>query len=135
MLGLTTRGAIIRSRFQNAELMDAPSKFFFSLEKKNGQKKLIHALRSEKGDFLTNPLDIRKRAVQFYKDLYKSEISGEQDGNFVFFENLPQITKDANEKISKTLSLGELEEALKKWKMEEHQVLMVSRLNFINLFG
>lgn len=114
MLGLTTRGAIIRSRFQNAELMDAPSKFFFSLEKKNGQKKLIHALRSEKGDFLTNPLDIRKRAVQFYKHLYKSEISGEQDGNFVFFENLPQITKDANEKISKTLSLGELEEALKK---------------------
>lgn len=36
MLGCTTKGAIIRSRFQSVELMDAPSKFFFSLEKKMG---------------------------------------------------------------------------------------------------
>lgn len=81
MLGCATQGAIIRSRFQSAELMDAPSKFFFSLEKKNGQKKFIHALQSEEGDLLTNPSDIRKRAVLFYKELYKSEISEEQDDN------------------------------------------------------
>lgn len=30
MLGFATQGAITRSRFQGVELMDAPSKFFFS---------------------------------------------------------------------------------------------------------
>jgi len=133
MLGCATQGAIIRSCFQSAELMDAPSKFFFSLEKKNGQKKFIHALQSEEGDLLTNPY--RKRAVHIYKELYKSDISEEQDGILIFFLNLPQITKNANEEISKTLSLVELGNALKKWKMEKHQVLMALQLNFIKLFG
>jgi len=55
MLGCTILGVIIRSRFQSAELMDAPSKFLFSLEKQNGLKK---ALQLEEGIFLTNPSDI-----------------------------------------------------------------------------
>jgi len=55
MLGCTILGVIIRSRFQSAELMDAPSKFLFSLEKQNGLKK---ALQLEEGILLTNPSDI-----------------------------------------------------------------------------
>lgn len=113
MFGLATQGAIIRSRFQSAELMDAPSKFFFSLEKKNGQKKFIHALRSEAGVLLTNPLDIRERALSFYKALYKSEVSEINNDRFGFFENLPQISEDVNKEISKKLSLGELEDVIK----------------------
>lgn len=38
LLGLKTQGALVRSRFLSIEQMDAPSKYFFSLEKKNGQK-------------------------------------------------------------------------------------------------
>lgn len=90
-------------------------------------------MRSEKCFLLTNPSDIRKRGVHFYKDLYKSETSEEPEGILDFFENLPQIINNANVEISKTLSLVELENALKK--MERHQVLMASQLNFINLFG
>lgn len=37
LLGLKAQGALIRSRFQSFNEMDAPSKFFFGLEKKNGQ--------------------------------------------------------------------------------------------------
>jgi len=55
MLGCTILGVIIRSRFQSAELMDAPSKFLFSLEKQNGLKK---ALQLEEGILLTNSSDI-----------------------------------------------------------------------------
>ncbi len=114
LMGLTTQGAIIRSRYQSVELMDAPSKLFFKLEKKNGQKKLIHALRSENGVLLTSPVDIRKRAAQFYKDLYKSEVSEVKYDHLFFFFNLPQIAEDVNNEISKSLSLKEIEEALKK---------------------
>ena len=61
------------SRFQSVALMDTPSKFFFGLEKKNGQNKTIHTLRSTEGEELSDSTEIRKRAVSFYKDLYKSE--------------------------------------------------------------
>ena len=46
LLGTKAQGALVRSRFQSAALMDTPSKFFFGLEKKNGQSKTIHTLRS-----------------------------------------------------------------------------------------
>ena len=45
LLGTKAQGALVRSRFQSAALMDTPSKFFFGLEKKNGQNKTIHTLR------------------------------------------------------------------------------------------
>ena len=53
--------------------MDAPSKKKNYLEKTNGQKRFIHALRSEDGTLLSDHADIRKRAVSFYEELYKSE--------------------------------------------------------------
>ncbi len=111
LLDLTIQGAFIRSRFQNIESMDAPSKLFFNLEKKNGKNRHIHALRSETGVLLLNSVDIRKRAVKFYEDLYKTELCT-QNSNNVFLENLPQVIEDVNEVISKALTMGELEKAL-----------------------
>ncbi len=107
LLDLTIQGAFIRSRFQNIESMDAPSKFFFNLEKKNGNNRHIHALRSETGVLLLNPVDIRKRAVKFYEYLYKTELCT-QNSNNVFLGNLPQVTEDVNEVISKALTMEEL---------------------------
>lgn len=49
MLGRKAQGALVRSRIQNVYEMDAPSKYFFNLEQKNGRKKFIHAVRSETG--------------------------------------------------------------------------------------
>ncbi|XDV12372.1 hypothetical protein PO909_001067 [Leuciscus waleckii] len=113
LLDLSTQGAIIRSRFQSIESMDAPSKFFFNMERKNGQNRFIHALRSETGVLLRNPLEIRNRAVQFYEDLYKSELLGTRGLNNVFLENMPQVSEEANTGINKALSTEELERALK----------------------
>ncbi len=132
---MTTQGAIIRSRYQSIELMDAPSKFFFNLEKKNGQKKLIHALRSENGVLLTNPVDIRKRAVQFYKDLYKSEILEVKDVHPGFLKELPQIAEDVNNTISKTFSLEEFEEALKKMENGKAPGIDGITVEFYKAFG
>lgn len=49
LLGTRSQGALIRSRFQSLSEMDPPSKFFFSLERKNGQRKSIQCLWSEDG--------------------------------------------------------------------------------------
>ena len=73
LLGVRAQGALVRSRFQSLTQMDAPSKFFFSLERRNGQSRFIHSLQSEDGQELTEPTEIRKRAVRFYAALYRRE--------------------------------------------------------------
>ncbi len=65
LLDTVAQGALVRSRFQSIEMMDAPSNFFFNLEKKNGQRRFIHALKSESGSFFSDSHGIRKRAVFF----------------------------------------------------------------------
>ncbi|KAL2076997.1 hypothetical protein ACEWY4_027414 [Coilia grayii] len=112
LLGISAQGALVRSRFQSVELMDAPSKFFFNLEKKNGQLRFIHALRSETGILLTDHASIRNRAVHFYKELYKSEISQSQVDDTAFFDALPQVSTEANAKLGRALTMEELESAL-----------------------
>lgn len=67
LLGVKVQGALVRSRFQNIDQMDAPTNFFFNLEIKNGQKRFIHRLRFESSTLLSDPIDIRKRAVCFYE--------------------------------------------------------------------
>lgn len=81
LLDTVAQGALVRSRFQSIEMMDAPSKFFFNLEKKNGQRRFIYALRSESGSLLSDSHGIRKRAVRFYEELYKSELLHEKADN------------------------------------------------------
>ncbi len=44
LLGIKAQGALVRSRFLSVSQMDAPSRFFFNLEKKNGQSRAIHCL-------------------------------------------------------------------------------------------
>ena len=88
LLGISAKGALVRSRFRSMDQMDVPSKFFFSLEKKNGQKRFIHSLRSESGVPLTGTREIRNKAAQFYQDLYKSELEAERADD-VFLDGLP----------------------------------------------
>lgn len=92
--------------------MDVPSRFFFSLERKNGQSKFVHALRSEGGTLLTNIKDIRKRAVTFYESLYKNELGPDYRDDSEFFDSLPQVAEEANTRISGALTMGELCKAL-----------------------
>lgn len=53
LLDSRAQGEPVHCRFQNLSLMDAPTKFFFSFEKKRGQSKSIHGLKSAVGDLLT----------------------------------------------------------------------------------
>ncbi|TWW77351.1 Transposon TX1 uncharacterized 149 kDa protein ORF 2 [Takifugu flavidus] len=66
-------GTLVRSRFQHIAQMDAPSHFFFGLERKNGQRRVIHSLRANNGQVLEDPIEIRQRAVIYCWDQYRKE--------------------------------------------------------------
>lgn len=112
LLEKRAQGALVRSRFRDVSGMDAPSKFFFSLEQKNGQKRLIQALRSESGSLLTETTDIRRRATAFYTDLYTSEFEEQQCLSDMFLNDLPNLKKDSADMLDKPLALEELQAAV-----------------------
>ncbi|KAK3516433.1 hypothetical protein QTP70_012487, partial [Hemibagrus guttatus] len=114
LLDITAQGALVRSRFKSAAEMDAPSKFFFSLEQKNGQKRFIHAVRTKSGDLLSEPTEIHKQTVSFYSKLYSSEWSGAQVVEDSFLVGLPKLSEQAARELDRELSLEELHEALQR---------------------
>ncbi|KAI4885592.1 hypothetical protein NFI96_030074 [Prochilodus magdalenae] len=66
------KGALVRARFQMLREMDAPSSFFFNLEKKCGETKHMHALYMSDDRLSSDTSEIRERAVEFYSDLYEA---------------------------------------------------------------
>lgn len=97
----------MRSRFQNLNEMDAPT-IHFVLEQNNGQSRFIHSIRDDNGNDLTEPSEIRERAVDFYSNLYASEY--QEDFNIAqkFFEGLPKVPAEINTKLEQPLLLPEL---------------------------
>ncbi|KAK3557976.1 hypothetical protein QTP86_005635 [Hemibagrus guttatus] len=112
LLDVTAQGALVRSHFTSVTEMDNPSEFFFSLEQKNGQKRFIHAVRTESGDLLSEPTEIRKQTVSFYSKLYSSERSGAQIVEESFLKDLPKLSEQAARELHGELTLAELHKAL-----------------------
>ncbi|KAJ3599519.1 hypothetical protein NHX12_033478 [Muraenolepis orangiensis] len=115
LLGVKAQGALVRSRFMNAMHMDAPSHYFFSLERRNGQRKIFHSLCTENGTTVYEHDEIRRYAAAFYKGLYASEVVSHTESAQPFFEGLPQV--QANKVLEEVLSMEELKEALQSLKV------------------
>ncbi|XP_023193817.1 tyrosine-protein kinase SYK isoform X1 [Xiphophorus maculatus] len=92
--------------------MDAPTKFFFSLEKKQGQSKFMHGLKSTTDVLLTADSDIRRRAADFYADLYSSEYSEDEDSFNDFCSDLPRVSVDFAKELGEPMTLEEIHAAL-----------------------
>lgn len=90
--------------------MDSPSKFFFSLEKRNSR--LIHGLQSETGQLLTQPAAIRQRAVNFYSQLYTSRYEEDHVLFDSFCSHLSQLPHQLNLEVDGPLHPEELCTAL-----------------------
>ena len=111
LLGVSAQGALVRSRFMNISQMDAPSQFFFGLEQRNGQRKTIHCLRTGGGSEVSDSSEIRKCATGFYRDLFKSEWSGNLHVHSSFLNGLPQVSRSDNTELAADLTEEELHRA------------------------
>ncbi|KAK3552229.1 hypothetical protein QTP86_006020 [Hemibagrus guttatus] len=111
-LGTKAQGALIRSRFKEANEMNAPSKYFFGLEKKNGQSRLIHTLHTGNGQYITHTDEIRRYATDFYQDLYRSEHRHSKELLDIFYQGLPKVSSEDNAALEGPLVLEELQVAL-----------------------
>lgn len=67
-------GAKIRSKAIHVEQNETCSKYFFNLEKKHGEDRLIRAVKSSTGEIFSEPTDIRDEIRNFYETLYATEV-------------------------------------------------------------
>ncbi|KAJ3584301.1 hypothetical protein NHX12_014797 [Muraenolepis orangiensis] len=113
LLDVKVQGALVRSRFLNTNEMDAPTSFFFGLEKKNGQRRVIHSLLSGHGAGNNESQgQIRRRAVSFYSTLYTSEYEEGETLSEGFCNGLPQSPRRPTHSSRGPLTIQELQTAL-----------------------
>jgi hypothetical protein len=105
------KGALVRARFSMLKEMDAPSTFFFGLERQSGEVKGMHCLRLSGGQVTSVVGEMREWAVEFYTELYRAEMCDPICAQ-VLFAGLPKLSLAQRDKMDIPLSSHELAEAL-----------------------
>ncbi len=116
LLQVQAKGALIRSRFVSVHEMDAPTAYFFNLEKVSKQQNEMFCLTTPDGLKTSDSRQIRKIAVDFYSDLYRKE---ETDTECVsqLLQQLPTLTKMQSENLDSSVLFEELTDAVKQMKL------------------
>jgi len=93
ILNERVKGALIRSRFLTIKDTDAPTAYFFNLERKKSQQKQMYSLKDDNGNVTSDPLEMRRLAVSFYSSLYSAEGSDEHSRNELL-RDLPVLPEE-----------------------------------------
>ena len=81
-----TEAAIIRSKCRWFKEGEAPSKYFFQLEKSNGEKKLWNRIKKENGTYKTDIDSIIEEQINFYYKLLNTEGWDSESGELLLAE-------------------------------------------------
>ena len=109
-----TKSATFRSRAQYAKDYEKGSKFFFSLERSNYNKKIITKLLDVQGKEITDQDKILAMQKQYYAELYKKN----PNVSFTLVNDPHFLVLDEDERntIEKEFTLQEFDEAVKQLK-------------------
>ncbi|KAJ3582744.1 hypothetical protein NHX12_000281 [Muraenolepis orangiensis] len=104
------KGALIRVRFTSMRDIDAPTTFFFNLERSVGQRKQMVCLRLPDGQVTSEPAEMRRHAVSFYTDLFKAK-GYDVEASDELFQGLPQLSPAESDTLGSDITLEELTSA------------------------
>jgi len=87
--------------------MDAPTSFFFNLEKKVGDRRVLSRLKLPDGVEMTDEHEIITQALLFYENLYRAEPC---DGEITrtLLQELPHLRESDKAKLDQPLHFNEL---------------------------
>lgn len=101
------KAALVRSRFTSVTEMDAPSAFFFNLERSVSQSKQMTCLRLPDGKITNDIIEMRRHAVDFYSSLYKAEHC-DSSCAAQLLQGLPQIDSGSKTALDTQITFQEL---------------------------
>lgn len=115
LLQVRAKGALIRSRFMSLHEMDAPTSYFFNLEKVSKKQNEMYCLKTPEGLKTFDPEKMRKIAVDFYSDLYKKEETNIECMSQIM-EKIPTLTETQRKFLDSAIPYQELMDAVKQMK-------------------
>lgn len=98
---------LIRARFLTFNSMDAPTSFFFNLEKKVVDRKVLGCLKLPEGRRVTDTHGIISFALSFYEDLYRTEPCDEVMADLLL-QDLPHLPENEKSKLEGILTFNDL---------------------------
>ena len=94
------KGAIFRSKARWVEYGEKPTKYFFNMEKKSYNKKVISELKRSDGKTIVYEQDTMTSIQTFYENLYSSDIDHSSNGFYDFGRDLQFAKLSDEEKIN-----------------------------------
>ena len=115
------KGAIIRSKTKWIEQGEKPTKYFFNLEKRNYNRKVIRSLKKSDGESITDELEILKEIELYYRNLYSSTIDRRNDlfEEFVGDLAIPKLEDTVRDELEGEITLKECQDILCTFKPEK----------------
>ncbi len=93
--------------------MDAPSSFFFFLEKKEMERKQILHLKRINGTLTSAPKEMRMIAMDFYKELFGEQKCDVSSMDFLF-KDLPKLNTEQQKELDSEITIHELSKAVQQ---------------------
>ena len=118
--------AIFRSKVKWIEYGEKPTKYFFNLEKRNYERKVITKLKPVDGEIITDSRRINEEIENFYKSFLISSMSQEDHMIDMEFNLFPaelhnqKLSDDEQEELEYDVTKGELLTALKGFKPDKN---------------
>ena len=107
-------GARVRSRIQWWEEGEKSTYYFHNLERRNGKDKVWDKIIDSDGNLLYGTHNIQNRQVEFYKELYKSQMREDTDKSY-FLENVDKtISGSSKQFMESIITKEEISKAIKK---------------------
>lgn len=111
ILNEKAKSALVRHRFMSVQNMDAPTAFFFNLEKSSHDRQALVSVRKDDGTITTDPVEVRRLAVDFYSDLFTARAPDQQCLD-ILFDVLPQLGEERQLELDTALTFEEVTEAV-----------------------
>lgn len=107
------KGALVQARIASLKDMDAPTSFFFNLERSEAERKQVMCLRLLDGSQTSDPAEIRQHTGTFYGELFAAH-DCDEDAVADLLRNLPQLSPEDSNTLGLDLSLEELSSAVEQ---------------------
>ena len=95
---------------------EKPTKYFFNLEKRNYNRKVIRSLKKPDGESITDELEILKEIELYYRNLYSSAVDRRNDlfEEFVGDLAIPKLEDTVRDELEGEITLKECQDILIK---------------------
>ena len=128
-------GVMLRSRSRYEDLGEKPSNYFFNLENRNYNNKVINKLVDEKGEEFFETKDILGCQNDFYQNLYFNHTNiDETPLQDVLGENANKLSDEKSASLEGEISYSEIANALKYMKNNKSPGLDGFTVEFFKFF-